>query len=89
SRWGRAAPTSAPPWPPPAPPTWPGSPPPPTWSPRRVWVRATPGEDGHTRVELAGLGKTEVAGDNAEFHEITTRLVGRLTEQTRGGEGER
>ncbi|MEV2275825.1 cytochrome c biogenesis protein ResB [Nocardiopsis sp. NPDC049922] len=46
--------------------------------PRRVWVRATKGEDGRTTVELAGLGKTEVAGDNAEFHELTTRLADRL-----------
>ncbi|MFE9640452.1 cytochrome c biogenesis protein ResB [Nocardiopsis alba] len=53
--------------------------------PRRVWVRATPGEDGRTRVELAGLGKTEVAGDNAEFHEITTRLAARLRSESDGG----
>ncbi|WP_150238256.1 cytochrome c biogenesis protein ResB [Nocardiopsis quinghaiensis] len=46
--------------------------------PRRVWVRAVPGEDGRTRVELAGLGKTEVAGNNAEFHELTTTLAERL-----------
>ena len=50
--------------------------------PRRVWVRATRGEDGTTRVELAGLGKTEVAGDNAEFHEITKRLAGRLRSES-------
>ena len=46
--------------------------------PRRVWVRAGKGEDGRTRVELAGLGKTEAAGDNTEFHELTTRLAERL-----------
>ncbi|QRN81511.1 MAG: cytochrome c biogenesis protein ResB, partial [Nocardiopsis sp. BM-2018] len=46
--------------------------------PRRVWVRATAGEDGRTRIELAGLGKTEAAGDNTEFHEITKQLAGRL-----------
>ena len=46
--------------------------------PRRVWVRATEGEDGRTRVELAGLGKTEAAGDNTEFHELTSRLAARL-----------
>ncbi|MEU0239479.1 cytochrome c biogenesis protein ResB [Nocardiopsis sp. NPDC006198] len=46
--------------------------------PRRVWVRATRGADGRTRVELSGLGKTEVAGNNAEFHELTTELAGRL-----------
>ncbi|OOC56628.1 MULTISPECIES: cytochrome c biogenesis protein ResB [Nocardiopsis] len=46
--------------------------------PRRVWVRAVPGEDGRTRVELAGLGKTEVAGNNAEFHELTKTLAERL-----------
>ncbi|MEU3018371.1 cytochrome c biogenesis protein ResB [Nocardiopsis sp. NPDC007018] len=50
--------------------------------PRRVWVRATRGADGTTRVELAGLGKTEVAGDNAEFHEITKRLAGRLRSES-------
>ena len=50
--------------------------------PRRIWVRATEGEDGRTRVELAGLGKTEVAGNNAEFHEITTRLAGRLRSES-------
>ncbi|MFI6578820.1 cytochrome c biogenesis protein ResB [Nocardiopsis sp. NPDC050513] len=46
--------------------------------PRRVWVRAAKGEDGRTTVEVAGLGKTEVAGNNAEFHELTTRLADRL-----------
>ncbi len=50
--------------------------------PRRVWVRATEGKDGRTRVELAGLGKTEVAGDNAEFHEITKQLAGRLRDES-------
>lgn len=53
--------------------------------PRRVWVRASKGEDGTTRVELAGLGKTEVAGDNAEFHEITKRLAGRLRSEPDDG----
>ncbi|PDP86012.1 cytochrome c biogenesis protein [Glycomyces fuscus] len=46
--------------------------------PRRVWVRATRGGDGRTRVELAALGKTEAAGNNVEFHELTTELAGRL-----------
>jgi cytochrome c biogenesis protein len=46
--------------------------------PRRVWVRATRGEDGRTRVEVAALGKTEAAGNNVEFHELTTELAGRL-----------
>ena len=50
--------------------------------PRRIWVRATKGEDGRTRVELAGLGKTEVAGNNTEFHELTTRLAGRLRSES-------
>ncbi|USY23149.1 cytochrome c biogenesis protein ResB [Nocardiopsis exhalans] len=50
--------------------------------PRRVWVRATEGEDGRTRVELAGLGKTEAAGDNTEFHEITKQLAGRLRNES-------
>ncbi|RKS07414.1 cytochrome c biogenesis protein [Nocardiopsis sp. Huas11] len=50
--------------------------------PRRVWVRAQRREDGRTGVEVAGLGKTEAAGDNAEFHELTTRLAGRLRADT-------
>nr|WP_184292541.1 cytochrome c biogenesis protein ResB [Nocardiopsis algeriensis] len=50
--------------------------------PRRVWVRAVRGEDGRTRVELAGLGKTEAAGDNTEFHELTTALAGRLRNES-------
>ncbi|WP_017569298.1 cytochrome c biogenesis protein ResB [Nocardiopsis halotolerans] len=52
--------------------------------PRRVWVRATRGEDGRTRVELAGLGKTEAAGNNVEFHELTTELAGRLRGRSDG-----
>ncbi|GAB3733803.1 cytochrome c biogenesis protein ResB [Nocardiopsis nanhaiensis] len=50
--------------------------------PRRVWVRATQDEDGRTRVELAGLGKTEVGGNNQEFHEITKQLAGRLRSES-------
>ncbi len=50
--------------------------------PRRVWVRATKGEDGRTLVELSGLGKTEVAGNNVEFHELTTELAGRLRSES-------
>lgn len=46
--------------------------------PRRVWVRAAEREDGRTQVELAGLGKTEMAANNAEFHELTGRLAERL-----------
>ncbi|WP_017609861.1 cytochrome c biogenesis protein ResB [Nocardiopsis xinjiangensis] len=46
--------------------------------PRRVWVRAAEREDGRTEVVLAGLGKTEVAANNQEFHELTTTLAGRL-----------
>ncbi|WP_082126598.1 cytochrome c biogenesis protein ResB [Allosalinactinospora lopnorensis] len=48
--------------------------------PRRVWVRARPGEDGRTVVELAGLSKTEGAGSTAEFHALATRLRDRLRE---------
>ena len=55
--------------------------------PRRVWVRAVPEEDGRTRVELAGLGKTEAAGDNAEFHDLTTELAGRLRNASDGSDG--
>lgn len=50
--------------------------------PRRVWVRVEEGEDGRSRVVLAGLGKTEVAADNQEFHELTTRLAARLRDET-------
>ena len=50
--------------------------------PRRVWVRATKGEDGRTLVELSGLGKTEVAGNNVEFHELTQELAGRLRSES-------
>lgn len=46
--------------------------------PRRVWVRAVSDGDGRTHVELAGLGKTDAAGNNVEFHELTTELAGRL-----------
>ncbi|WP_017601075.1 cytochrome c biogenesis protein ResB [Nocardiopsis lucentensis] len=52
--------------------------------PRRVWVRATEDAAGRTTVEVAGLGKTEVAGDNAEFHELTTRLADRLRDGSAG-----
>src|SRR5699024_7127996 len=50
--------------------------------PRRVWVRVEEGEDGRSRVVLAGPGKTEVAADNQEFHELTTRLAARLRDET-------
>src|SRR5699024_7700054 len=50
--------------------------------PRRVWVRVEEGEDGRSRVVLAGLGKTEVAADNQELHELTTRRAARLRDET-------
>ncbi|WP_174545972.1 cytochrome c biogenesis protein ResB [Nocardiopsis dassonvillei] len=55
--------------------------------PRRVWVRATRGGDGRTHVELAALGKTEAAGNNVEFHELTTELAGRLRSLSDGESG--
>ncbi|MFC7329290.1 cytochrome c biogenesis protein ResB [Marinactinospora rubrisoli] len=46
--------------------------------PRRVWVRARPGEDGRTVVEIGGLDKTEGAGSTVEFHELSLRLRDKL-----------
>jgi len=43
---------------------------------RRVWVRAAPGDDGRTLVEVAGLARTE-----AEGGEGLTDEVRQLTEQ--------
>jgi len=42
---------------------------------RRVWVRATRGEDGRTVVEAGGLTRTDSGGTfSAEFEELTTEL---------------
>ncbi|GLU49219.1 cytochrome c biogenesis protein ResB [Nocardiopsis ansamitocini] len=46
--------------------------------PRRVWVRARPGADGRTVVEVAGLVKTEGAASLARFHELASGLNQRL-----------
>ncbi|WP_288724658.1 cytochrome c biogenesis protein ResB [uncultured Corynebacterium sp.] len=43
---------------------------------RRVWVRLAP-EGGSTRVELAGLARTDRAGWGTEFDEIADRVLGR------------
>ncbi|MEV4317723.1 cytochrome c biogenesis protein ResB [Actinocrispum sp. NPDC049592] len=41
---------------------------------RRLWVRAAPGEDGRTVVEVGGLARTDQAGYGEEF----TRLAGQV-----------
>nr|WP_231126344.1 cytochrome c biogenesis protein ResB [Motilibacter aurantiacus] len=41
---------------------------------RRVWVRATPGDDGRTVVEVAGLGKGDADGLVAEVERVTDGL---------------
>ncbi|QIY56191.1 cytochrome c biogenesis protein ResB [Streptomyces sp. RPA4-5] len=41
---------------------------------RRVWVRAEPGEDGRTVVELAGLGRSESARLPEELAELALAL---------------
>ena len=46
---------------------------------RRIWVRFAPTETG-TRVELAGLARTDRAGWGPEFEEIADRVLGRAPE---------
>jgi cytochrome c biogenesis protein len=41
---------------------------------RRVWVRATPGEDGTTVVEMAGLGRSESARLPEELADLAVAL---------------
>ncbi|RKS69168.1 cytochrome c biogenesis protein [Motilibacter peucedani] len=48
---------------------------------RRVWVRATPGADGRTVVEVAGLGKGDSEGLRAEVDALAAELARRLGEQ--------
>lgn len=42
---------------------------------RRVWVRFFPQEDGTTRVEMAGLARTDRAGWNEEFYKLHRQLL--------------
>ncbi|WP_442978074.1 cytochrome c biogenesis protein ResB [Saccharothrix sp. 6-C] len=42
---------------------------------RRVWVRASPGEDGRTVVEVGGLARTDQAGYGEEFTVLARDLV--------------
>lgn len=47
---------------------------------RRIWVRATRGEDGRTVVETGGLTRTDAGGTfAAEFQELTTRLCAKTS----------
>jgi cytochrome c biogenesis protein len=48
---------------------------------RRLWVRATPGADGLTVVEVGGLARTDPDAFAAEFDEITGRLRAALPEK--------
>ena len=44
---------------------------------RRVWVRATAGDDGRTLVEVAGLARTEAEGGEGltdEVRELTEEM---------------
>ncbi|WP_342320201.1 cytochrome c biogenesis protein ResB [Corynebacterium mayonis] len=47
---------------------------------RRIWVRLHPAEGG-TRVELAGLARTDRAGWGPEFEEIAGRILGWVDEE--------
>jgi cytochrome c biogenesis protein len=42
---------------------------------RRVWVRATPQEDGRTVVEVGGLARTDQAGYGEEFTSLSRDLL--------------
>ncbi|MFI9007102.1 cytochrome c biogenesis protein ResB [Actinosynnema sp. NPDC053489] len=42
---------------------------------RRVWVRATPGDDGRTVVEVGGLARTDQAGYGEEFTALARDLL--------------
>ncbi|MGW6935487.1 cytochrome c biogenesis protein ResB [Lentzea sp. NPDC054927] len=48
---------------------------------RRVWVRATPQEDGRTLVEVGGLARTDQAGYGEEFTRLARAV---LTEDASG-----
>jgi cytochrome c biogenesis protein len=45
---------------------------------RRVWIRATEGEDGSTVVELAGLQRSDGGDLEAEVGSISDGVLGRL-----------
>ena len=42
---------------------------------RRIWVRFTPAGDGTTRVELAGLARTDRAGWGSEFDDVVDAIL--------------
>nr|WP_218181817.1 cytochrome c biogenesis protein ResB [Actinosynnema pretiosum] len=43
---------------------------------RRIWVRATPGQDGRTVIEVGGLARTDQAGYGGEFTDLSRDLLG-------------
>jgi len=43
---------------------------------RRFWVRLTPTEEGNTRVEIAGLSRTDSAGWGTEFNRKAEKILG-------------
>ena len=43
---------------------------------RRIWVRLEPVSDTETRVETAGLARTDRAGWGEEYHKIHRQLLG-------------
>ncbi|MGN6243028.1 MAG: cytochrome c biogenesis protein ResB, partial [Motilibacteraceae bacterium] len=45
---------------------------------RRVWVRASAGEDGRTVVEVAGLSRTDEEGLGTEVDQLQHDLAERL-----------
>lgn len=42
---------------------------------RRLWVRATPDDEGRTVVRVGGLARTDQAGYGEEFHRIAAELL--------------
>ena len=43
---------------------------------RRFWVRLTPADEGSTRVEIAGLSRTDSAGWGTEFNRKAEKILG-------------
>ncbi len=43
---------------------------------RRFWVRLTPTDEGNTRVEIAGLSRTDSAGWGTEFNRKAEKILG-------------
>jgi cytochrome c biogenesis protein len=43
---------------------------------RRLWVRATAGDDGRTLVEVGGLARTDQAGYGEEFTKLSSDVLG-------------